>query len=293
MYGHAVRPRLIWRQPPPGSRPRINWRHPLTRDLIFAVLPSAGCYDLTDYIAPTHVGGNKFIGENRSVALLCETASNNFTHWGSPTKFDLTQASSFSTFSVFTAYAGAGAARMFPQTRDTGSGNRTLFQWNLTTGNNLRIVFGSTLADLGFTDSTTAFTDSPGVIRTGAGVRDVAADQIRVYADGILESEITDPSTGTWTLAGTVGSALISNPASTGSFGSLMSHHLDLMWSRAITSEEVGLLNQDPYVFFDYDELDILTSNETDTAPPANAATSAHNRNLVAAIRRRRRYYRR
>ncbi len=233
---------------------RVNWRHPLAPGLIFAVLfndPNRGA-DLTD---PSVV----FLNNNNVAysAGLFGTGwtgtgnANQHVEFGNLTKFQFTEATSWTHFSLFQRVGGDGTSRMFPSTKDSGVGARTLAQWRLDTTNVLAMVFGNAGATLGIGLGATAITDE--APHTGAGVRDVAADQIRVFLDGAKDSETTDASTGAWTVAnGIVGSGLI-NATGTASFTSFMRHYVEYVWTRALSDGEIALLHQDPYGLLEWD----------------------------------------
>jgi hypothetical protein len=114
---------------------------------------------------------------------------------------------------------------------------------NVSSGETFFVVYDGTNAPVAST--ATNYTD--GIRHHFVGVRDVAADKVRLYIDGILVSEVTDTTTGTVNTQRqpyTIGNV---NPITTAN-GHMDGYIDDVrFYNRALSSEEIMQIYTDPY----------------------------------------------
>lgn len=191
-------------KPEPNSP--INWRNPLTRGLVFGSFINDGAGNPTDLVYPkangTISGSAPWTQRALGTGLSLSGSDSNFIDFGNPAKLQFTETSSFSIYVIATVGGGAGALRdMFRN--DPGGTSRTLCLFRLNASNFLDFAFGDNAGGNvrgSLTGSTTAVGVSIPRVRHFVGVRDVTADTIQLYIDGLREATGADASTGTWTI---------------------------------------------------------------------------------------------
>ena len=149
---------------------------------------------------------------------------------------------SFTIVSVFRPEADSTFRNVLR--KDNGTGTRALWGIRQTSSNKLDALFGITSATLGSITSNLTLTQR---VYASALVRDVKADQIRLFIDGVLDNEVADGSTGTWTVSlGALRTAVDSGGSAEKWKGEKF---LDIIFPfNALTNEEARQLTLDPWV---------------------------------------------
>lgn len=260
----------------PRAGARINWAHPLTRGLVLC----APYYevggpprDLSRSPAPgSFIGtGTVWVPSPHGPALRQTGAAGSAVSFGNPVKLQFGNASSFTIFSII-GPEGGGTTRCILG-NDTFAPGRPLIQWNVTSAEKVNLGVGDVDFVLGSVTGATSVPVNSGRLFSAAGVRDVAADTLYAYLDGVQDAAVTDDSTGTWQVtAGEWRSAynVVGGAASNNWQGRKV---LDLIYDRALSAAEIAQLHADPWQLFLSDGL--VESDLFVITPPNLFARSA------------------
>ena len=175
-------------------------------------------------------------------AVSLDGSDDNSFSFGDVPDARFTETTSFSILSVF-SFSATGAFDML-LAKDSAAGTRALFQWRKTDTEKIELLFGITSSTLG--QVTSDQTLSANQIYVACAVRDVAADQLRLFIDGKKDKEITDASTGTWTITdGTLRPQLDTGGDQASWPGDKI---LDIIFpTDALTDHEAIALTRDPF----------------------------------------------
>ena len=229
----------------PGQNGSDLWRY---KPIVIPYWEGGGGPRSVDYrrLAGTLNGDARWlISEPAGVRGIGQSSgNNNFVDFGNVVDTQFTNTTSFTIFSVFKPFAATGAFHAL-LAKDTAAGTRALFQWRHTAADKMELLFGITSSTLGSVVSDTTIID--GQTYAACVVRDVGADQLRIFMDGRLDKEVTDGSTGTWAI--TTGKLM--NAFDTG--GNRISWDgdklIDIIFPfNALTNEEARQLTIDPYM---------------------------------------------
>lgn len=175
----------------------------------------------------------------------CNGNDSNYLNFNVPNKLKFTQADSW-TFHILTTVDGGNNAGRGLLQSDQAAGTRHLLHTGLKTTNVFEMEFGSTGATLGSVAGSTTISVNALRVRHYTGVRDVPADLISVWVDGRKDGEVTDQSTGTWT----VNQADYITKYQGGGApwnGKIVAVYI---WNRPLRTPEIQQLYHDPWCMF-------------------------------------------
>jgi hypothetical protein len=170
----------------------------------------------------------------------------NHVSFGNPTKLQFTDSQSLTIVSCFYLTV---AAVSFPQilSKYTGTGSIPFWQWRLETGDKLAFYYGNIATAFGSVVGATAIAINTRVV--GAARRDVAADTMAVFLNGVIDGTNTDASSGSYTIStGDVASEFTGS----GTNGISALKVFDFIFDIALSDAEIAEISNNPYSMLEH-----------------------------------------
>jgi hypothetical protein len=237
----------------PGGAPRINWGHPLARDLVICATPEAG--ELLTGTKPTFLGsaklstgpaGTEFDSVNTTSdisfalppwSLVYDPTIANFTVFViAHTKTLTTGAVSGTLFSIGYDAANDG---IWLGSNNTLSNDKGEFDYHTNTGLSSQFI----------TTNTYWSASDPAAY---AVVRDVVAQKTTFFKDGTLFEQFNDTRTETLNISVNKRSLDLFNFDATTAASFAGSMQIAFMFRRALTAAEMKQLYEDPFAILDF-----------------------------------------
>jgi len=231
----------------PLGRVALSGGSRLARDLLFAALynEQAGVpLDITDWTVGSFVGTAGYGSLASECGILCNGDIGDYVTFGNITKLKFTNASSFTIISAIIPTNLAIEQEIMSKSLLFGS---LTLNWGLI-ADKLKFLIGNAGLTLG--EVYGALSVPADALSIVACRRDVTADTLALYVNGMKDTSVTDASTGAWTISTGEWASILTDSLTNGFDGLKV---VDLVFGRALTDAEIADVSTNLYALFEWE----------------------------------------